>query len=152
VYRWGFLVRAVAMGSNSSHASFDPTNISTGSVHKADAGQDWIAIMFLLPTISVYYIGLKAVFFYMLVHSYVKFDALQRHWLFLSLLYVAGVAFLSFVFLMAPGLVSWTNQQWGVWLAKTLLITAIYFKLLARFDDGVLFWILLVAGVFVVWY
>jgi hypothetical protein len=108
--------------------------------------------MFLLPTISLYYIGLKAVFFYMLVHSYVKFDALEKHWLFLSVLYVLGIAFLSYVFLMAPQLVNWTKQDWLIWLGKNLVIVAVYFKLLARFDEGILFWLLLIGGVFIVWF
>jgi hypothetical protein len=108
--------------------------------------------MFLSPTISLYYFGLKAVFFYMLVHSYVKFDVLEKHWFFLSVLYTAGVAFLTYVFLIAPGVGQyWANwTAWFIWLGETLVITAVYFKLLARFDEGILFWLLLMAGVFVV--
>jgi hypothetical protein len=108
--------------------------------------------MFLLPTISVYYIGLKAVFFYMLVHSYVKFDVLEKHWLFLSILYVLGIVFLSYVFLIAPGLINHTRQEWLIWYGQNLVIMAVYLKLLARFEDGILFWILLIAGVIIVWF
>jgi len=108
--------------------------------------------MFLSPLISGYYFGLKAVFFYGLVHSFVKFDPLQKHWIFLSLLYTAGIAFLSYVFLIAPG----TAQYWGswrawyIWLGETAVIAATYFKLLDRFDEGILFWLLLIGGVGVV--
>ncbi len=108
--------------------------------------------MSLFPLISVYYIGLKAVFFYGLVHSYVKFEPLQKHWIFMSVLYTAGAAFLSYVFLMAPGLLQVTWQDWGIWLGKSAILVAVYFKLLARFDEGILFWLLLVAGAYVVYF
>jgi len=108
--------------------------------------------MFLSPLISGYYFGLKAVFFYGLVHSFVKFDPLQKHWIFLSLLYTAGIAFLSYVFLIAPGTAQYWGswQAWWIWLGETAVIAAIYFKLLARFDEGILFWLLLIGGVGVV--
>lgn len=106
-----------------------------------------------LSIIDLYFFGLKTIFLYMLIYSFVKFENLQKHWLFLSLLYSAGVAFLSFVFLIAPGrlTVYWgTMNDWWIWVAKTLVFAAIYFKLLARFDEGVLFWLLLIGGVFLV--
>src|SRR5437868_1542482 len=97
----------------------------------------------------LYYFALKFAFFFMLVHSFVKYEPLQRHWLFLSLLYTAGVAFLSWVFLMAPrDVADW--RPWETWLAVTGVISALYFRLLARFDEGVLFWLLLIVGVAVV--
>jgi hypothetical protein len=108
--------------------------------------------MFLSMSINLYYFGLKTVFFYMLVYSFIKFENLQRHWLFLSLLYTAGVAFLSFVFLLAPGIARYWGSMnyWWIWLGQTLVIAAVYFKLLARFDEGILFWLILMAGVGVV--
>ncbi|MGO9469612.1 MAG: hypothetical protein ACLQIB_46050 [Isosphaeraceae bacterium] len=108
--------------------------------------------MFISPLISGYYFGLKAVFFYGLVHSFVKFDPLQKHCIFLSLLYAAGIAFLSYVFLIAPGVSNYwgSRQLWAIWLGETAVIAFIYFKLLARFDEGILFWLLLIGGVGVV--
>jgi len=108
--------------------------------------------MFLSPLINLYYFGLKAVFFYGLVHSFVKFDPLQKHWIFLSVLYTAGVAFLSYVFLIGPGIAQYWGswRLWEIWLGETVVIAAVYFKLLARFDEGILFWLLLMAGVGVV--
>ncbi len=44
---------------------------------------------------------MKAVFFFSLVRIQVKFDTMKDHWLFLGVLYTAGVAFLSYVFIMA---------------------------------------------------
>ena len=41
--------------------------------------------------LAVYYIGIKAAFLFSLVHAFVKFEPLQKHWLFLGLLYTAGV-------------------------------------------------------------
>ena len=97
-----------------------------------------------MMVLNVYYIAIKAMFFYSLVHSFVKFENLQKHWLFLALLYTAGVALLSFVWFVLPGQMQ--IGAWQTWLVKTLVIAVIYFKLLDRFDEGVMFWILLVAG------
>jgi hypothetical protein len=99
--------------------------------------------------LNVYYLAIKAVFFYGLVHSFVKYELLQKHWLFMALLYTAGIALLSYVWFVAPGQMA--IGVWKVWLVKTLVIAAIYFKLLERFDEGVRFWILLVAGLGVVY-
>ena len=52
--------------------------------------------------LAVYYIGIKAAFLFGLVHSFVKFEPLQKHWLFLGLLYTAGLAIVSWVFFVAP--------------------------------------------------
>jgi len=94
----------------------------------------------------VYYFGIKLAFFFGLVHSFVKFESLQRHWLFMSVLYTVGVAFLSWVFLIAPDQTA-DYRLWQIWLGKTLGLSAVYFWLLSRFDEGILFWLLLCAGV-----
>lgn len=97
-----------------------------------------------------YYIAIKAAFLYGLIHSFVKFEPLQKSWLFLALLYTAGIALLSWVWLVAPGRVE--TRAWQFWLLQTGILAIIYFKLLERFDDGILFWLLIVAGLFLVWY
>jgi hypothetical protein len=48
-----------------------------------------------MAVFNVYYIAIKAMFFFSLVHAFVKFDTLQKHWFFLAILYTAGVAALS---------------------------------------------------------
>lgn len=98
---------------------------------------------------NVYYLAIKGIFFYSLVHSFVKFDLLRKHWLFMALLYTGGMAFLSFVWIVAPGQMSF--DAWKKWLVATLVLVVVYFKLLDRFDEGVLFWILLVAGMGIVY-
>jgi len=104
----------------------------------------------MLGFIDVYYYGLKAAFLFALVHSFVKFDTLQKHWLFLGLLYAAGVAGLSWVWLVAPGRVA--TRPWQIWLAETAGIAVVYFWLLQRFDEGPIFWMLLMAGLGVVYF
>ena len=99
--------------------------------------------------LNVYYLAIKAMFFYSLVHAYVKFENLQKHWLFLALLYTAGIAGLSWVWFVAPGQLE--PAAWRVWLVKTLVLVVVYFKLLQRFDEGIMFWILLVAGMGIVY-
>lgn len=88
---------------------------------------------------------------------------MREHYLFLAFLYTLAVCFLSYVFLVAPQseevvpgrmleaqlsvLVS--QPQWRVWLVETLLLSALYFKLMAKFDEGVIFWTLLLLGILV---
>ena len=114
-------------------------------------------------SILSYYFFMKVSFFYSLVKIQVKFDTMKDHWLFLGILYTAGVAFLSFVFLF-----SWQDFQWSelyrriarnfgitplqFFLGGTLLISTLYFWLMAKFDEGVIFWTLLLLGLAVVWF
>jgi hypothetical protein len=85
--------------------------------------------------------------------------------LFLAIVYTAAVAFLSYAFF-----VSWNGQifperylelqvsqavgvtPWVAWLGLTLILSAVYFKLMAKFDEGVVFWTLLLLGMVVVLY
>ena len=101
--------------------------------------------------LNVYYIAIKAMFFYSLVHAFVKFENLQKHWLFLAMLYTAGVAGLSWVWFMAPQPAA-DHGLWRMFLLKTAVIAVVYFKLLERFDEGWMFWTLLIAGLGVVYY
>ena len=97
-----------------------------------------------------YYYAIKAAFFFGLVHSFVKFENLQKHWFSIALLYTAGLALLSWVWIIAPGrsdVATWRN-----WLIASGVIAVIYFKLLERFDEGTLFWMLLMAGLGVVYF
>ncbi len=38
-------------------------------------------------------------------------------------------------------------SPWLAWLALTLVVSTLYFKLISKFDEGVFFWILLVVGI-----
>ncbi len=100
--------------------------------------------------LNAYYIAIKAMFFFSLVHAFVKFDTLQRHWFFIGLLYTAGVALLSWIWFVAPGQIE--MRLWEIWLAKTFVIAVVYFKLLERFDEGWIFWTLILLGLLVVYY
>ncbi len=116
----------------------------------------------MLAGILTYYFFMKIVFFYSLVRIQIKFDTMKDHWLFLGLLYTAGVAFLSYVFIFGwrddirwP---PWQNQiastvgvsPWLVWVGETLILSTLYFWLMAKFDEGVIFWTLLLLGLLVV--
>src|SRR5581483_7436133 len=118
----------------------------------------------ILSTIYIYYYFIKIVFFYGLVRIQVKFDTMKDHWLFLGILYTAGVAFLSYVFI-----VGWQeNIRWGprenriaqtlgvspwlAWLGETFVLATLYFRLMAKFDEGVIFWTLLLLGIVLVWF
>jgi hypothetical protein len=116
----------------------------------------------MFETISLYYFLLKITFFYALVRSQFRYDLIKDHYLFLGILYTAGVAFLSLAFLV--GLEGQDFPQrtleirvsralgitlWQAWLIETLILSTVYFKLMARFDEGVIFWTLLLLGIFV---
>ena len=93
----------------------------------------------------IYYFSLKALLLFSLARAYVMFEPLQKSWLFLSLLYTAGVAALSKVIFLSV-LPTMTSQEWQFWLAKTFVLVVVYFKLLSKFDEGMLFWIIFLGG------
>jgi|SRR5271157_1501638 len=97
-----------------------------------------------------YYLAIKAVFFFGLVHSFVKFETLQKSWFFIGLLYAAGVSLLSWVWLVLPG--QYQTRPWQIWVVENAVISVIYFKLLERFDEGWIFWTLIIAGLGVVYF
>jgi hypothetical protein len=102
--------------------------------------------------VMIYYI-MKVAFFGSLVRSFVIYEPLRRHVIFLSLLYTGVVALLSFVFMIGPsgGMANYKLfELWKYWLGLNFLLIFVYFKLLDRFEDGVLFWVVLMLGVVVV--
>jgi hypothetical protein len=112
----------------------------------------------MLSTILSYYFFIKLVFFFGLVRTQMKYDLMKDHWLVLGMLYTGGVAFLSFVFLVSWRDLSWAPWQvrvaetlgvspWAAWLGETFLLSTLYFRLMARFDEGVIFWTLLLLGI-----
>jgi hypothetical protein len=114
-------------------------------------------------TVALYYLALKAMFFFSLVRIQVKFDTMKDHWLFLGILYTAGVAFLSYVFLFGDRQFPWpawqlrVSRNFGIapeyaFWAETLILSTLYFRLLSKFDEGVIFWTLLLLGLLVVWF
>jgi hypothetical protein len=117
----------------------------------------------MLVSILSYYFFLKLFFFYSLVRIQIRFDTMKDHWLFLGILYTGGVAFLSYVFLLSWQNLSWAPWQnqvaqnfgvspWVAWLGETFLLSTLYFWLMAKFDEGVIFWTLLLLGVLLVWF
>jgi hypothetical protein len=110
-----------------------------------------------------YYLAMKGVFFFSLVRIQIQFETMKDHWLFLGVLYTLGVAFLSYVFLVGPMDFPWPPWQrqvaatigispWQSFLAETLLVSTLYFWLMAKFDEGVIFWTLLLLGILLVWF
>lgn len=105
----------------------------------------------MFATVVTYYICMKFFLLYSLVRAQVAYEPLQKHFIFLGALFSAGVAFLSYVFIMSPqNAPDW--QAWQVWMGKTLGLSILYFWLLAKFDEGIIFWILLLGGVLLVYW
>ena len=99
----------------------------------------------------LYYYVLKTMFLYSLVRSFVRYEPLQKHFLFLSILFTAAVAFLSYALLYSSWeVMPW--RAWEIWLGKLFLLTLLYFWLLSKFDEGPFFWLLLLAGLGLVWF
>jgi hypothetical protein len=112
-------------------------------------------------SIASIYFFIKFLYFFSLVRIQVKFDPMKDRPLFLGFLYTAGVAFLSFVFLVSWQPLNWAPWQnrvaqavgvspWLAWVGETFLLSTAYFWLMAKFDEGVIFWTLLLLGVLVV--
>lgn len=96
----------------------------------------------------VYY-AMKVVLFASIVRALVTAESLQRYTLWLAGFYTAAVAFLSYIFLVGPqSNPNW--ELWQYWLGLNFLLSAFYFKLIARFDEGRLFWLILPMGALVV--
>ena len=116
-----------------------------------------------MGSMLIYYAAIKLMFFYSLVRAQVKSEALQKHYIFLAFIYTLAVAFLSamLVFSWLDG--NWAPWQivvaqklrispWLSWLLQTFVISAIYFKLIYRFDEGMIFVILIILGLGVVYF
>jgi hypothetical protein len=146
-------------------ASMSPSTLRRRADPSTKISQSNVGVGRVKPmgTFALYYYFIKIMFFFSLVRAQVKSDLLRDHFLFLSVLYTAAVAFLSYAFLVSwqgqeivPGR-AWEAQlskslnqsQWVVWLGETLVLSAFYFKLMAKFDEGVIFWTLLVLGILV---
>lgn len=92
------------------------------------------------------FFAVKFAFFLGLVRSAVRFEPLGERPVTLAALYTAGVAFLSWYLVV-------DRLAWGRWLAITFVLATIYFWLLNRFEDaGLLWWLILIAGVGLVLY
>ncbi len=99
--------------------------------------------------------------FFSIVKALVKFETLGDHFFFLGLLYTAARwPLISYVFVVSTRQVGnfhavWLMQvsratglsPWLSWLAATLILSTLYFKLIGKFGEGGLFWVLLVLGI-----
>lgn len=103
----------------------------------------------------VIYFGMKAFLFVSLVGALMKSVPMREQTMGLSVIYTAGVAFLSYVFLIGPNADSATPedwQKWGIWLGETFALSWLYFKGLTWFEDSKLFWVVVALGAAVVWF
>jgi hypothetical protein len=105
------------------------------------------------------YFFLKLRLFFAIVKALVRFDTFQGHFLSLGILYTGLVALIGYVFVVSTRQVdfraAWLVQAsratglspWLCWLAATLVLSTVYFKLIGKFGEGGLFWVLLVLGI-----
>jgi hypothetical protein len=119
--------------------------------------------------VIIYYFAIKAAFFLGMLRSFLKSEPLQKHPNFLAFLYTAGLTFLSWAFLVSPQeVVIWRDWEmklavrllppgqtvpallgwraWQIWLVATWFLTALYYRLLTQFDEGGIFWLILLGG------
>jgi hypothetical protein len=105
------------------------------------------------------YLFLKFMLFFSIVRALVRFETLGNHFLFLGILYTMLIALISYVFVVSTNSVAFNAHwllvinhstgvsPWLIWLAATFGLSTLYFKLLNKFDEGVLFWVLLILGI-----
>lgn len=94
---------------------------------------------------SFIFLGLKGLLLLVLARSFVVYEPLRRAWLSISVFYVAMLGLLSWVFIvsMNPAI---SKNDWLIWLAITLVLVIVYFKLLDTFEEGFLFWLIFLGG------
>jgi hypothetical protein len=106
---------------------------------------------------------MKFVYFFSLVRILIKFEPMQKYSLFLGVVYTSGVAFLFYTLMLSWADFRWPAWQYQIaqsvgvspflcWIVETLVASTLYFRLLVRFDEGVVFWTLLLMGVLLVWF
>src|SRR5262245_55760432 len=96
-------------------------------------------------SLIAFYAFLKAGFLYSLIRVQVKFEPMREKFFLFAIMYTAAVAFLSYVFFVAPNdNPNW--RQWEIWLGEIFVIYLVYFWLLSKYDEGVIFWTLLLLG------
>lgn len=114
-----------------------------------------------MTSMVVYYFAIKLMFFFSLFKAQLRFATVRKHPLLLALIYSLVVAFLSMTMLPSPQDTSWAIWQlqlaaklgispWRAWVGETFVIATIYFWLLARFDEGILFFSLFLLGFLVI--
>jgi hypothetical protein len=120
-------------------------------------------IVRMFETVAYFYIGMKFVYFFSLVRILIKFEPMQKYALFLGVVYTSGVAFLFYTLMLSWAQFRWPPWQYQIaqavgvspflcWIGETVLVSTLYFRLLVRFDEGVMFWTLLLLGVPLVYY
>jgi hypothetical protein len=106
--------------------------------------------MDLTGVVDLYYVFLKLFFVYGLVRVFLKFDVLQDHVLLMAILYTVGIGFLSWVYFnWRP---NFRLDNWELWLARTGILAWIYFWLLSKYGEGIMLYILLLAGLGLVYF
>jgi hypothetical protein len=107
---------------------------------------------------ATYCLAIRLVFFYSLVRIQIKYDTMKDHWLFLGVLFTTATGFLTYVFIWSWQEITWATWQvkiaknfgvlpWQAYLGEVFLLSTLYFWLMAKFDEGVIFWTLLLLGV-----
>ena len=99
--------------------------------------------------LAVYYIGIKAAFLFGLVHSFVKFEPLQKSWFFMGF-YLHGRGDAAELLCSLAGPVGGSDYPLEIFWLRTQGSPLSYFWLLERFDEGWIFWTLTLAGLGVV--
>lgn len=99
-------------------------------------------------TVVMVYVGMKFFLLFTLAGALIRVEPLREQTFVFSLLYTAGVAFLSWVFLIAPATRNfWPSwRAWQVWLAVTCVLSFVWFRALAWLEEKTLFWLVLFLG------
>jgi hypothetical protein len=123
--------------------------------HSTPAGFPQRTGAMVYSSTEMIYLGLKFFLFFSLVGALVKAEPMRNQIFTLSLLYTAGSAFLSYVFMILLGDTGyWQNswRSWQIWLGLTFVLSWVYFKCLVWFEESSLFWLVLMLGVAVVFF
>ncbi len=100
---------------------------------------------------AILYLIIKGAFFATLIRAFVSSDTLQaKPWL-MALIWTGGIGALCYLYFVSAGIVSMAYFQ--QWLVIHLVLSMLYFWLLARFEDvWVVWWTVLILGLGLVAY
>ncbi|WP_152052559.1 hypothetical protein [Tautonia marina] len=109
----------------------------------------------MLTSVAIFYLVIKGAFLAALVKAFTSSDSLMEKPIMMAVIYTLGIAGLSYVYLNPSMLremgISWEDRR--IWLGTTFLLAALYFWLLAKFENaGALWWAILMLGLGLVIY
>ena len=109
----------------------------------------------MFAPIALFYLLIKGAFLAGLIKAFTSNDSLMSKPIMFAGIYTLGIAGLSYIYLNPSMLreMGLAMQDRQIWLGSTFVLSALYFWLLAKFENaGALWWAILLLGLGLVIY